>query len=277
MHSHFLLVALLPLVFCGHTLLERRSRGSEISSPHSQRYAKSGRPVRRTLKPSLTIRSAPPEVLAVTASENKILECEAGGNPPPTIHWLKDGKRIPQSLYEAIHPTNDDGNEDVMPVLGLSLTRSRLYIDCIGPREEGTYTCVAENSFTKVSRDTELQIVDWDDADTSAICLAKKSFGSPARIHMWTHTRLELMGSDVQLFCRSDGEPQPKITWLGPEDTPLENSEKYQVMENGDLIIRDIEWDDMGGYTCEVINPQGSDSTLTFLYPTQPDKRKSKA
>lgn len=39
-------------------------------------------------------------------------------------------------------------------------------------------------------------------------------------------------------------------------------------MDNGDLIIRNIEWSDMGGYTCRVKNSEGSDETLVFLYPT---------
>ncbi len=25
-----------------------------------------------------------------------VLDCEAGGSPAPTIHWLKNGERIPQ-------------------------------------------------------------------------------------------------------------------------------------------------------------------------------------
>lgn len=39
-------------------------------------------------------------------------------------------------------------------------------------------------------------------------------------------------------------------------------------MENGDLIIRNLKWADMGGYTCHVSNSEGSDETLVFLYPT---------
>lgn len=53
--------------------------------------------------------------------------------------------------------------------------------------------------------------------------------GSPARVHMWTHTRLEMIGTDVQLFCRPDGDPQPQIIWRGPDDALIENSRRYQV------------------------------------------------
>ena len=36
------------------------------------------------------------ERTVVTKHEDVVLECEAGGSPTPTIHWLKDGVRIQQ-------------------------------------------------------------------------------------------------------------------------------------------------------------------------------------
>jgi len=31
-----------------------------------------------------------------TVGENIVLECEAGGSPSPTIHWLRHGRRMQQ-------------------------------------------------------------------------------------------------------------------------------------------------------------------------------------
>ncbi|KAF8785129.1 Neural/ectodermal development factor IMP-L2 like protein [Argiope bruennichi] len=158
---------------------------------------------KRALQPALNIRNGPAEFLDIMAGDNKFLECEAGGTPPPTIHWLKDGQKIPQVTYYY---------EDLT------------FQEC-----------------------------------------------SPARIHMWTHTRLELMGSDVQLFCRPTGDPQPHVVWRGPNNNVLNNSKKYEIMSNGDLIVRNIMWSDMGGYSCQTKNSEGSDEALVFLYPTMPD------
>ena len=36
---------------------------------------------------------------------------------------------------------------------------------------------------------------------------------TPAKIYMWTAVRLENEGSTVQLFCRANGWPVPKISW----------------------------------------------------------------
>lgn len=229
---------------------------------------------KRILRPSLSVRKGPAKVEEMVAGDAKYLECEAGGSPPPTIYWMKDGKRLAQSFYEAVHQSEDE--DDVLPSrLGLGFTRSRLYIDCASTRDAGIYTCVAENEYLRDSKSGDLFVIDSLDGENNAICLAKKTFGSPARVHMWTHTRLEMMGSDVQLFCRPEGDPQPEVIWRGPAGVPLENSRRYQILNNGDLIIRNLEWADMGGYTCRVNNSEGSDETLVFLYPTLPNKNKS--
>lgn len=85
---------------------------------------------------------------------------------------------------------------------------------------------------------------------------------------MWTHNRLEMIGTDVQLFCRSSGIPKPVTSWIGPDDNPIINGEKYQILENGDLLIKDLSWDDMGNYYCTSSNQHGNDKISMFLYPT---------
>ena len=85
---------------------------------------------------------------------------------------------------------------------------------------------------------------------------------------MWSKTRLEVIGSEVQLFCRSSGFPKPVVSWVGPDGIPITTMDRFEVTNSGDLIIRDLSWPDMGGYTCLVSNPSGDDHSSTFLYPT---------
>lgn len=42
----------------------------------------------------LKMRVVPPAELTLPLASSKVLECEAGGNPSPTIHWLKNGKSL---------------------------------------------------------------------------------------------------------------------------------------------------------------------------------------
>lgn len=107
----------------------------------------------------------------------------------------------------------------------------------------------------------------WETAVVFDLTIAHVS-GLPARIHMWTHNRLELIGTDAQLFCRFSGFPQPTVMWLGPDDTPITNGDRFHILENGDLTIKSLVWEDMGTYTCVVENQNGIDKTSTFLYPT---------
>jgi len=47
---------------------------------------------------------------------------------------------------------------------------------------------------------------------------------------MWTSHRIELEKSDVQLFCRADGDPAPTVTWLDRNGLAVNNNTKqYEV------------------------------------------------
>jgi len=37
------------------------------------------------------------ENVYAAVGENVVLECEAGGSPSPTIHWLHEGRRVQQA------------------------------------------------------------------------------------------------------------------------------------------------------------------------------------
>lgn len=43
--------------------------------------------------------------------------------------------------------------------IALSATRSRLFIDCIDLQDEATYTCVAENAFSRVYSHSKLNLI----------------------------------------------------------------------------------------------------------------------
>jgi len=52
-----------------------------------------------------------------------------------------------------------------------------------------------------------------------------------ARVYMWSSHRIELEKSDVQLFCRADGDPQPSITWIDQNDVAIKNdNQQYEVL-----------------------------------------------
>ena len=74
------------------------------------------------------------------------------------------------------------------------------------------------------------------------------------------------MGLDAHLKCLTVGKHS--TTWLGPDEEPLPvNSDKYQILPDGSLIIKTLTFDDMGVYQCVVKNSYGHDMAETFVYP----------
>lgn len=74
-------------------------------------------------------------------------------------------------------------------------------------------------------------------------------------------------GNDVVLPCKFVGNPKPSQIWINPHGKVIEHDEKYSILPEGGLRIRNIEWSDMGEYICSVENSVGVDSVETFLYP----------
>lgn len=109
-------------------------------------------------------RRVPPKEFSAALGSSITIECEAGASPQPTIHWLKNGKRIHHQEELSSIETNegqlmggqlvDDTNR-----IGLSATGARLFIDCASLDDEAIYTCVAENEFSRVSTHTKLNII----------------------------------------------------------------------------------------------------------------------
>ncbi|KAL4232283.1 Roundabout 1 [Mactra antiquata] len=217
-----------------------------------------------------------PETTA-TRHEDIVLECEAGGRPTPTIHWLKNGERIQQGLSRDYlddaasfeEKLNDMGKT---PMLRLGKVKSKLFLDCVSERDEAVYTCVAETPFDRISQTTKLVMGNSLSSMSRSSCLTKKAFrGEPARIHLWTSVRLEFQGAPVQLFCRADGYPAPVCQWKYTEvGLPIVDDDEFKLLPNGDLLINTISWENMGDYYCTCENEAGVDQVSTFLYPTAP-------
>jgi hypothetical protein len=214
-------------------------------------------------------------VIRVAAGHNVVLECEAGGSPSPTVHWLRNGQRIHQGNSDS---WDDDAAEfetistvAVGSSLKLSLTRSRLFVDCLTPSTAGEYVCIAETPIRRISKQFYIELDEAVSNDVRAIgCIKRNARGDgAARVYMWTSHRIELEGVDVQLFCRADGVQA--VTWYDRDDNVITNdSPQYKILDNGDLVVRKVSWrSNMGLYRCVAGNSQGSDTIHVFLYPTK--------
>lgn len=209
--------------------------------------------------------------------ESVVLQCEVVGSPNPTIHWLKNGKRIVQGGSQNFQ--NDVPQYELNDVtsgskLQLAATRSNLYLDCVTEADEGTYTCVTETPTMRKTQSHTIAIgSSFDELPVdSRKCGGKHSRSNPARIYMWSKSRFEYNNVVTQFYCRAQGNPAPAITWLDAYGKLITSGDGYKITNSGDLVITNPNWEDhMGSYTCVADNGIGTDSTTTFFYPTGRD------
>ncbi|ESN93121.1 hypothetical protein HELRODRAFT_89299 [Helobdella robusta] len=72
-------------------------------------------------------------------------------------------------------------------------------------------------------------------------------------------------GEDASFQCLADGEPQPSIQWFhNKKDVSLENrSKRFEVLEDGSLLINQATVSDAGAYFCRATNLMGQDESNT--------------
>ncbi|KAG8436526.1 hypothetical protein GDO86_007581 [Hymenochirus boettgeri] len=165
----------------------------------------------------------------VLPGETVQLKCNADGIPPPTIHWLKDGKHI---------------NED-MGRISAHLDGEILTILKIQTSDMGKYTCVATNS---AGEDDKIYSVNVyvapriDEKKGVAVVLTA------------------VLDTSINIECHATGFPTPQIKWL-KNGFPLPISSQVKLHSGGQVLrISRAQKTDAGVYTCVASNRAGIDN-----------------
>ena len=66
-----------------------------------------------------------------------------------------------------------------------------------------------------------------------------------------------LEGSSVMLYCAADGDPKPAIDWDKDSQMNNLNGDRFRVMPNGSLYIKEVYLSDEGKYGCTAGNSGG--------------------
>lgn len=175
------------------------------------------------------------------------------GDLPITIQWLKDGKPIASYLDVTTNTLNE--------------FTSTLTINSIKPRNNGNYTCIAQNA------------------------AAVKNYTAPLLVNVPPRWVIEpkdsnvTQGKTVALDCQADGFPPPKITWkkrlgngLGDYRTIHYIDNGGFIAENGSLIITNAQGRNEGYYLCQASNGVISGlSKLVYLKVNIPPRFESES
>lgn len=159
-----------------------------------------------------------------------VLNCSADGQPVPEIIWtLPNGTRFTgEPNRGSRHHLGNDGT-----------------LVIYNPRKEdsGKYRCGARNFMGYIEKLIILDVGQKPYILTRPRGIIRSVSGEPLFLH-----------------CLSDGSPRPRIYWTIPGGHTLTRPQvlgRYQLLENGTLIIQDTTLHDRGNYICRARNDAG--------------------
>jgi len=203
------------------------------------------------------LKSIPPARVDGRQGGEVVLLCSATGSPTPKIAWYKDSMFV-SHLDWAVE-------EDVSSI-GEAI--AKLTIPCLSQEDIGMYECRARSGEHETSATTRVNVVPSNDVKGHCV-----ETGKP-KISMWRGTYMIEEGDTATLPCRVQNDVLDyRVTWTNTDGKPAhENDVRYSLESNGDLVIRNVRFADMGQYSCTVSGTGGSDTIHTFMYPLSTDR-----
>ncbi|XP_075046491.1 roundabout homolog 3 isoform X4 [Mixophyes fleayi] len=164
----------------------------------------------------------------VLADDIVDFHCEVQGDPVPTARWRKEEGELPRGRYEV-------------------RSDNTLRISRVTAEDEGTYTCITENSVGKSEASGSLGV------------------HVPPQLVTRPRDQIVVQGRTVTFQCETKGNPPPAVFWqkegsqilLFPSQPP-QTVGRFSVSPSGELTIIDVQTGDSGYYMCQAISVAGS-------------------
>ncbi|XP_069886149.1 myosin light chain kinase, smooth muscle isoform X4 [Dipodomys merriami] len=211
----------------------------------------------------------PPRNLCVKEGATAKFEGRVRGYPEPQITWHRNGQPITSQGRFLL----DFGVRGIFS----------LVICAVCEEDKGKYTCEASNSSGDRQVTVELTVEGSSVKKHGQPVVSKilgDRFSAPAmesRPSIWSEcppkfaTKLGRAvvkeGQMGRFSCKITGRPPPQVTWL-KENIPLQPSARVSMSEKNGvqvLEIHDVTHDDVGVYTCMVVNGSGKASMSAEL------------
>uniref|UniRef100_A0A4W4FSF9 Ig-like domain-containing protein n=1 Tax=Electrophorus electricus TaxID=8005 RepID=A0A4W4FSF9_ELEEL len=166
------------------------------------------------------------------------LDCVASGDPEPRVIWRTPSKKLVDAHYSSRsrrYVVFDNGT---------------LFLNEVGMREQGNYTCYAENQIGKDEMKVHVKVV-------SDVPVIRNKTYEVVRV---------MYGESASLKCSVKGEVNPHILWISPTNRAITSaSDKYLIHNDGTLFIHNVQRFDGGNYTCLARNSAGQDKKVYRL------------
>ncbi|XP_042210777.1 hemicentin-2-like isoform X5 [Homarus americanus] len=180
----------------------------------------------------LKVVEAPRNIHAVEG-KTVTLTCRVSGQPPPTVHWNKDGVLLSSSRLQV----NRDGD---------------LIIRSVTASDAGRFHCQAVNTHGVM--------------ESSILLLVEK----PTRIIKPPKDRVRARGANALFRCKAtaDSDLELKVEWLvNGERVDFLKNERLKSRPNNALVVNGVREEDEGVYTCRASTPLDAvtaNATLTI-------------
>ncbi|XP_060236958.1 fibroblast growth factor receptor 2 isoform X6 [Meriones unguiculatus] len=188
---------------------------------------------------------------AVPAANTVKFRCPAGGNPTPTMRWLKNGKEFKQEHRIGGYKVRNQ--------------HWSLIMESVVPSDKGNYTCLVENEHGSINHTYHLDVVER--SPHRPILQA----GLPANAST-------VVGGDVEFVCKVYSDAQPHIQWIkhvekngskyGPDGLPYLKVLKHSGINSSNaevLALFNVTEMDAGEYICKVSNYIGQANQSAWL------------
>ncbi|XP_014204264.1 inactive tyrosine-protein kinase 7-like [Copidosoma floridanum] len=160
-------------------------------------------------------------------NSNTKVSCKAQGSSPLSFKWHKNGTdHFPKHVHEANGTLHFNGVQEV---------------------DKGYYTCVASSNQGQINHTIKIDVF-----------IAPKFTVRPENL-----TANE--GSAVMLHCAAEGDPKPAIHWDKDSRMNNLNGDRFVLVDNGSLFIKEVYLTDEGKYGCTAGNSGGFKRTEMHL------------
>uniref|UniRef100_A0A4W4HQU9 Ig-like domain-containing protein n=1 Tax=Electrophorus electricus TaxID=8005 RepID=A0A4W4HQU9_ELEEL len=170
------------------------------------------------------------ERLLTQLGKTTVLNCSADGQPPPNILWtLPNGTQVTSSSNRGSQ--YQIGNDGTFVIYNPS------------KEDTGKYRCAAKNKVGYIEKLIVLEV-----GQKPYILTRPRGI-----IH-------RMSGESLFLHCLADGSPRPSVFWTIPGGHVLSrprSAGRYQLMDNGTLVVHQTNPHDRGTYTCRAKNTVG--------------------
>ncbi|XP_030649970.1 protogenin A [Chanos chanos] len=185
-----------------------------------------------------------PHDVTVMRKDAVILDCQAHGEAPIDIRWLKNGVRLAET-------------ERMYPLINGSLYISEVENRRGDKSDEGFYQCLAQNKYGAI--------------------LSQKARLTIASISPFTVQPTSIVvteGTVARFACKITANPPPIITWEFNRVTLPLATERITVLPSGVLQIQGVDQKDAGNYRCVATNianrRRSTEATLTVTPAPSP-------